>query len=41
MAADAIGVMRISSETNAADILTKPLPGGAKRDSLTCAQGAS
>lgn len=34
VAADEIRVTHISSETNVADILTKPLPGGAKRDSL-------
>ena len=36
VAADEIRVTHISSETNVADILTKPLPGGAKRDSLVC-----
>jgi hypothetical protein len=35
-AADEIRVTHISSDTNVADILTKPLPGGAKYDSLVC-----
>jgi hypothetical protein len=34
MAMDKICVMHISSETNVANILTKPLPGGAKWDLL-------
>jgi hypothetical protein len=34
VAANEIRVTHISSETNVADILTKLLPGGAKRDSL-------
>jgi hypothetical protein len=36
VAVDEIRVMHISSETIVANTLTKPLPGGAKWDSLMC-----